>query len=59
MNTDKAQKDIDKILKDNKLKIGYKLDFPQYKILPDEVLLAIKILERHQMRIIMMLESKQ
>lgn len=41
--------DIEKILKDNNAKTGYEMVFPQYNVLPDEVKLAISVLNKHGM----------
>lgn len=50
---------IAKLLEEDNLKLGYSFKFPQYRQLPDEVLLALKILEKHGMRIQMTLEPKK
>ncbi len=52
----KANKQIEKILKENNLKIGYKISFPIYNILPDEVNLSFKILGKHGMKIDVIVE---
>lgn len=39
--------------------VGYKIDFPVYKILPEEVKLALSILKKHGMQIIITFEQKQ
>lgn len=46
---DSAQKEIDTILKKHNLRSGYEMVFPQYRILPDEVKLAISVLSKHGM----------
>ena len=43
-------------LKKHNLKIGYEVSFPQYRILPDEVKLALSVLKNNKMRITMSLE---
>lgn len=48
---DEAAVKIAEILKKYKLKNNYEVAFPQYKILPDEVKLAILILKKHEMKI--------
>jgi hypothetical protein len=59
MNTDElAQKEIQEVLNKYGLQIKYKFDFPIYKILPDEVILAQKILAKHGLKIIIELEPK-
>lgn len=49
---DKANKEIEAILKNKKLKIAYNLNFPMYKQLPDEVQLSLKILIKHGLKIV-------
>jgi len=44
-------------LKKHNLKVGYDISFPQYRILPNDVKLALSILKEHKMRITMSLES--
>lgn len=48
---DEAQKEIEEILKKHKLEIGYSVTFPIYKILPDEIELALKVIAKHGMKI--------
>ncbi len=48
---------IQKILTDNELELGYLMDFPQYKILPSSVQLALKVLEEHKMQLKMVLKK--
>lgn len=55
---DNVRKQIDELLDKNKLKIGYDVTFPIYRILPDEVQLALKILEKHTMKITFTLVNK-
>ncbi len=45
------QNEIEEILKKHNKSLSYEMDFPVYRILPEEVLLAIKVLEKHGMRI--------
>lgn len=54
---DLAQREIEEILKKYKLKIKYKFEFPIYRILPDEVKLALNVLSRNQMKILIEFES--
>lgn len=49
--------EIQKILRDGNIKLGYQVDFPNYKILPEEVQLALKVLSRHGMRILITAED--
>ena len=49
----KAESDIDKILKENNLEISYDLD------LSDEVEMAIRILNKHGMKIKILLKPKK
>ena len=53
----KANKEIQAILKKHGLKINQTISFPRYKILPDEVQLALKILSNHGMKIQFILEK--
>ena len=57
--TDLANKEIQEILHNYNLQYGFKLDFPIYRILPDEVQLALRIMEKHKMRIKVFLDKKQ
>ena len=59
MEEKEAKKQIDNICKQNNLHIKYKLEFPVYRILPDEVKLALNILEKHGMVIKFELEEKK
>jgi len=54
-----ANKEIQLILKKYNLVFGYNLDFPIYKILPDEVKLALKILVKHGMKIVVSLKPQE
>jgi len=58
-NIIKANKEIQEVLKKYGLKTSLELSFPIYRILPDEVQLALKILGKHGMKIIYTLEKKQ
>jgi hypothetical protein len=55
---DLAQKEIQEVLNKYGLQIRYRFDFPIYKILPDEVILAQKVLAKHGLKIIIELEPK-
>jgi len=52
-------KQLQELLDKNKKKFGYEFDFPKFKILPEEVLLALKVLENNGMKIIIKLEDKK
>ncbi len=58
MNLDEVDKKINEILAQNNLKISYEISFPAYRILPDEVKLALRVLEKNGMRIIFALKQK-
>jgi len=65
-NEDQKKKDIKRFEKElEELKEKYKLDpvatleFPQYRVLPDDVLLALKIIEKHQYKIMLSYKEKQ
>lgn len=51
----KVEAEIQEILKKYHLKMGYDISFPVYKILPDEVKLALSILQQHGMKIVFVL----
>lgn len=53
-----AEDEIQKILDRNNLKLGYTFEFPIYKILPDEVKLALSVLKNHGMRVVIELKPK-
>lgn len=55
---DAVDKEIKAILKKNKLGIGYKISFPIYKQLPDEVQLALRVLAKHGMKIELTIDKK-
>lgn len=59
MSLEKVEKDIQKILKRHGAYFKYKLTFPMYNILPEEVNLALKILEKHNMHIVVELKEKK
>lgn len=46
------EEQIQKILKENKLKFDYQFTFPVYRILPDEVQLALKVLQKHGLTVV-------
>ena len=54
----KAEKQIDKIMNDNNLEYGYKLDFPRYRKIPEEVLLALAVMKKHEMNVVIVLKKK-
>lgn len=49
---------INKILRDNHLQIDFEISFPRFKTLPDEVKLALKIMEKYGMKISFILQEK-
>ena len=51
------QIEILKIIKENNLKLGYDIQFPRYRILPDEVKLALSVLQTHGMKVLITIES--
>lgn len=55
---EEAEKKIKEILDKYKAKIGYQFVFPMYRILPDEVRLALKVLEKNGMKVVITFESK-
>ena len=57
--TDKAKKEIQATLKKLRLEMGYEFSFPKYRQLPDEVLLALKVLGKHEMKVIFTLVPRQ
>ena len=55
---DKAEKEIQAVLKKHNLKVNYEFEFPKYRELPDEVLLALRILKNHGLKILLTLIPK-
>lgn len=53
-----THQEIIKIVSSKNLRMNYEISFPIYRILPDEVQLALKVLEKHQMKISLLLEEK-
>lgn len=53
-----VEKRIRELLKRYNLQIGYGFSFPRYKILPDEVKLALVILQTHGLKIIFSLKPQ-
>lgn len=51
------QQQIEKILRDNHLKIDYEFNFAKYKELPIEVELAMKVLIKHGMKLTFILQE--
>jgi len=56
---EKAQSFLTNWLQLEKLEISFEMSFPQYKILPDEVKLALSVLSRNGMKITVVLKSKE
>lgn len=50
-----AEKEIETILNKYNLKYGYILDFPKYRELPDEVKLALSVINNHGVAIVVTL----
>lgn len=59
MKIEEVEKQIKDLVDKNGYEIGYKIDFPVYKILPDEVHLALKILGKHGMKLLLVLSLKK
>ena len=59
MNLEIVEKEIQAILIKNNCNISYSLDFPKYKILPDEVKLALKVLENNGMKVLFTLKENE
>jgi hypothetical protein len=57
-NGEEAFKEIQTILNKYNLLVDYQVTFPIYRILPDEVKLALKVLEKHGMKILFVLKEK-
>jgi len=53
----KIEDQVIKLLKDNNMTLGYEFDFPMYKILPDEVRLAMSVLNNHGMKVLVTLKN--
>ena len=47
-----------RFLKENSLAVSYTIDFPLYKVLPDEVKLALSVLSKNGMKIMFVLKKK-
>ncbi len=59
MTTEEVGKQIQELLKKNNLVMKSKISFPIYNILPDEVVLALKVLDKHEMKITTILTEKK
>ena len=59
MTTEEVGKQIQELLKKNNLIMKSKISFPIYNILPDEVVLALKILDKHGMKVTTILTEKK
>ncbi len=59
MKIEEVEKQIKDLVDKNGYEIGYTLDFPIYKILPDEVKLALNILGKHGMTLKIVLSPKK
>lgn len=58
ISLDDAEKQLKEFLETHGCEIGYDFKFPVYKILPDEVKLALLILSKHQMTVAISLKPK-
>lgn len=56
---DLADKELKELLKKHGKKLNYEFDFPKFRILPEEVLLAIKVLENNGLVVVIKLEDKK
>lgn len=54
---DTVNKEIMNLLKKNNMTMTYELSFPIYKIIPDEVKLALSVLHRYGMKIVVLLKE--
>lgn len=59
MTEDEITKEIQNILEKNGYRMGYKISFPAYRILPDEVRLALSVLTKHSMKIGITIQKKK
>ena len=55
---DAVREQLDRVLKSYNYKLGYEMEFPIYKILPDEVKLALLILQKHGMKVSITIKPK-
>lgn len=58
MKINEVDNEIQEILKKYNYDLGYSFEFPMYKILPDEVKLALSVLEHHGMKVVVSLVEK-
>lgn len=56
MKNDVVVNEIVEALNKHNLRINYELSFPRYNIMPDEVRLALSVLQNHGMKITLNLE---
>lgn len=56
IDIDTAEKEMTELLRKYGVKISYELAFPRYKVVPDEVKLALSMLKIHGMRLLIKLE---
>lgn len=56
---DQLDKELQKFLDDNGAEIGYELVFPIYRIIPDEVKLALSVIAKHSMKVLITLSPKK
>ncbi len=58
-NIEKANEEIQEVLKKYHVKVDQSIEFPVYRILPDEIQLALNILKKHGMKIVFFLKDLQ
>lgn len=56
-DSDTVQEQIIDALRKHNLKISYELSFPRYRVMPDEVRLALSVLKTHGMKITIALDN--
>ena len=56
---DDVEQQIQKVLTDHKMKVGYDILFPLYAQLPDAVKLALLVLQQHGMKIIFTIKPEK
>ena len=54
-----TKKEIESLLKKMNMSIGFGISFPRYKIIPEEVDLAMKIVKKHGMKITFLIQSEK
>lgn len=54
---DPVIEEITQALKKHNLRVNYEISFPRYRVMPDEVRLALNVLRNHGMKITIALEQ--